>query len=221
MAADTYKDFELNIDELDNIDEDRIIIKKIRQGDIKACNDLMKKYEKTVENIAKKFFVQGGDTSDLSQEGMMGLLNAIKNFDLSRTIPFNAFAKKCIERRVLTAVKNSTRQKHIPLNSSISLTQEAFSDSDDGIQRIDVIKIEAPDVAETVAAKETFSQIYEKMGTVLSPLEKNVFRYKLDGYSYEQMAKKLGTTEKAIDNAVQRIKGKVNKHIIGSDVMEI
>ena len=220
MSSDVEKKFEFDIDEYDSIDEDRIAIKKIRQGDVKACNELVKKYEKVVDGIARKFFVQGGDTSDLSQEGMMGLLNAVRSFDLSRTIPFNAFAKKCIERRVLTAVKNSTRQKHIPLNSSISLTQEAFGDSDDGRQVIDVIRIEAPDVAETVAAKETFSQIYEKMGTVLSPLEKNVFRYRLDGYSYEQMAKKLGTTEKAIDNAVQRIKGKVNKHIIGSDELE-
>ena len=82
---------------------------------------------------------------------------------------------------------------------------------------MDFIGIEVPDPAETIAARETFSQIYEKMGTVLSPLEKDVFRYRLDGYSYEKMAKCLGTSEKAIDNAVQRIKGKVKKHIIGSD----
>lgn len=221
MATNSKKQFELNIDEYDAIDAERIVIKRIRNGDIKACDELMNKYKKTVDGIAAKFFVPGGDQNDLAQEGMMGLLSAIKAFDLSRDIPFNAFAKKCIERRVITAVKNSTRQKHIPLNSSISLTQEAFGDSDDGRQIIDLIGIEAPDPADTIAAKETFSQIYEKMGAVLSPLEKDVFRYRLDGYSYEKMAKYLGTSEKAIDNAVQRIKGKVKKHIIGSTDIEI
>lgn len=221
MEEELQKTFKFDIDKLDLADEDRITIKRIRSGEKEASNELLKKYENMVNRIASQYYVAGGDKNDLAQEGMMGLFSAIEKFDLSMDTPFRNFAGTCIKRRIVTAIKNSTRQKHIPLNSSISLTQEAFSDSEDGRQVIDTIEIEAPDVAETVAAKEAFSQIYSKMSSVLSPLERDVFHYKLEGYSYEQMAAKIGTSEKAIDNAVQRIKGKVIKHIICNDEVEL
>lgn len=215
------KQYGFDIDKYDLTDEDRITIKRIRNGELGARNDLIKKYEKTVKRIAGKYFVAGGDENDLSQEGMCGLLKAIDGFDLDKDIPFSAFAMTCIKRKIVTAIKNSTRQKHIPLNSSISLTQEAFGDAEDGRQVIDTIQIQTPDVADTVAAKESLAQIYIKMSSVLSPLERDVFQYKLSGYSYDQMAGIIGTTPKAVDNAVQRIKGKLTKHIIGSDELEI
>ena len=221
MLEDLQKQYDFDIDKFDITDEDRLTIKRIRSGDISARNELLKKYERLVEKIAGKYFIAGGDKNELSQEGMVGLLNAIDGFSLDKDVPFSAFASTCIKRKIVTAIKNSTRQKHIPLNSSISLTQEAFGDSEDGRQVMDMIEIATPDVADTIAAKEMLSQVYAKMGSVLSPLEKDVFRYRLNGYSYEQMAKLIGTTEKAVDNAVQRIKGKVTKHIIGSDELEI
>ena len=219
--ADLKNSYNFDIDDFDLTDTDRIIIKRIRNGEPSARNELIKRYEKTVKKIASKYYVAGGDENDLSQEGMFGLLKAIDGFDLGKDIPFSAFAITCIKRKIVTAIKNSTRQKHIPLNSSISLTQDAFSDQEDGRQVIDTLDAQTPDVADTVAAKETFAQIYAKMGTLLSPLERDVFKYRLDGYSYDQMAELIGTTPKAIDNAVQRIKGKVMKHVIGSDELEI
>lgn len=221
QLEEKQKQFGFDTDEYDLLDSDRIIIKRIRSGELCARNELIRKYEKTVKKIACKYFVAGGDENDLSQEGMFGLLNAIDGYDLSKDIPFSAFAITCIKRKIVTAIKNSTRQKHIPLNQSISLTQEAFGDQEDGRQVIDTIDAQSPDVADTVAAKESLAQIYSKMNSVLSPLEKDVFQYRLNGYSYEQMATKIGTTSKAIDNAVQRIKGKLIKYINGSDEIEI
>ncbi len=214
------KQYDFDIDKYDLADIDRITIKRIRNGELDARNELVRKYERTVKKIAGKYFVAGGDENDLSQEGMFGLLKAIDGFDLSKDIPFSAFAVTCIKRKIVTAIKNSTRQKHIPLNSSISLTQEAYSDQDDGRQVIDTLDVQTPDVADTVASKETYAQIYAKLSNVLSPLEKDVFKYRLNGYSYDQMAEMIGTTPKAIDNAVQRIKGKANKHIVGNGELE-
>ncbi len=216
MATDSQKQFELDINEYDAADVDRITIKKIRSGDIMACNDLVKKYE----NL-EKILVPGGNQDDLRQEGLVGVYHAIKSFDLSKDIPFSAFARTCIDRRLKTAIKNSTRQKHIPLNSSISLTQETFDDGENTREVMDVIDSEVPDPADTIVSKEMFMQICSEMKNVLSPLEKDVFKYRLDGYSYEQMAKQLGTSEKAIDNALQRIKGKVMKFRNGNDEREI
>ena len=222
MKEELQKKFKFEIDDFDIKDEDRLTIKRIRHGEKEASNVLIKKYENLVNRIASQYFVAGGDRNDLAQEGMMGLFSAIEKFDLGMEIPFKNFAGTCIKRRIVTAIKNSTRQKHIPLNSSISLTQDAYNDLEDGgKQVIDTIDIETPDVAEAIANKEAFSQIYSKMSKVLSPLERDVFHYKLNGYSYEQMAQMIGTSEKAIDNAVQRIKGKVTKHIIGSDEIEM
>lgn len=221
MATDSQKQFELDINEYDEADADRIAIKKIRQGDLSACNELVKKYESLVRLLASNYFVPGGNQDDLRQEGLVGVYHAIKGYDLSKDIPFSAFARTCIDRKLKTAIKNSTRQKHIPLNSSVSLTQETYDDEDSGRQVIEMIGAEVPDPADTIVSKEMFNRICSEMGNVLSPLEKDVFKYRLNGYSYEQMAKKLGTSEKAVDNALQRIKGKVMKFCRGSDEIEM
>ena len=104
------KQYDFDIDKYDLADIDRITIKRIRNGELDARNELVRKYERTVKKIAGKYFVAGGDENDLSQEGMFGLLKAIDGFDLSKDIPFSAFAVTCIKRKIVTAIKNSTRQ---------------------------------------------------------------------------------------------------------------
>lgn len=203
------------------IDEDCITIEKIRNGEKWRIDELLKKYDPLVNKISGNYFVPGGNEDDVRQEGRVGLYNAIKRFDSSKMTSFKGFASTCIKRSVVSAVKNSNRQKHIPLNSSVSLTQDAYGDSEEGgKQLIDTIEIETPDVAESVVTNESYYQACAKMNKVLSPLERQVFQLKLFGYSYGQMAKEIGTSEKAIDNAVQRIKSKLTKHIDNNE-MEI
>lgn len=197
-------------DELNEID--REYIKKIRLGDDDALNEIMEKYKDFVYLKAKPFFIVGAEKEDIIQEGMIGLFKAIKGYDIDKDVSFRAFADLCIKRQIMTAIKSSTRQKHIPLNSYLSLNKTVFDDEDDRaiIEMLDMETV--PDPLETITNAETYNKLEKKMNEVLSDFEQKVLEKYLEGETYSQIATSLDSHVKAIDNAVQRIKKKAYKY---------
>ena len=197
-------------DELNEID--REYIKKIRLGDDYALNEIMEKYKNFVYLKAKPFFIVGAEKEDIIQEGMIGLFKAIKGYDIDKDVSFKAFADLCIKRQIMTAIKSSTRQKHIPLNSYLSLNKTVFDDEDDRavIEMLDMETV--PDPLETIANAEMYNKLEKKMNEVLSDFEQKVLEIYLEGESYSQIATSLDSHVKAVDNAVQRIKKKAYKY---------
>lgn len=199
-------------------DLDNNYILEIKNGNAEALNKIMEKYKSYVYLKAKPFFIVGAEKEDIIQEGMIGLFKAIKGYDLNKEVSFKSFADLCIRRQIITAIKTSNRQKHIPLNSYISLSKTPSNEDDDReiIELID--KDPIPDPLETITIKETYKKIEMKLTEILSDFEQKVFSEYVAGESYANIAKKLNSHSKAIDNAIQRIKKKFEKHIIDEDM---
>ena len=155
---------------------DREYIKKIRLGDDEALNQIMEKYKSFVYLKAKPFFIVGAEKEDI-----IGLFKAIKGFDIDKDVSFRAFADLCVKRQIMTAIKSSTRQKHIPLNSYLSLNKTAFDDEDDRsvIEMLDMETV--PDPLETITTAETYKKLETKMSEVLSDFEQRVLNRYLEG----------------------------------------
>jgi len=194
-----------------SIDED--IVGMIREGDEDALEFLINKYKNFVRAKARSYFLIGADREDIIQEGMIGLYKAIRDFRGDKLSSFRAFAELCITRQIITAIKTATRQKHIPLNSYISLNKPIY-DEDSDRTLLDIIsgsKIADPE--ELIVSKEEFDNIEEKMGEILSSLEWKVLMYYLEGKSYQEIAVDLKRHVKSIDNALQRVKRKVERYL--------
>ena len=192
---------------------DREYIGKIKTGDKSALNFIMEKYRNFVYIKAKPFFMVGAEKDDIIQEGMIGLYKAIKGFDEEKDVSFRVFADLCIRRQIMTAVKASTRQKHMPLNSYLSLNKTVFDDESDR-EVIEMLDLETvPDPLDTITTHETYQKVEETMNKVLSDFELKVLNEYVNGASYVEIANKLDSHVKAVDNAVQRIKKKVDKHL--------
>ncbi|MBQ9280081.1 MAG: RNA polymerase sporulation sigma factor SigH [Clostridia bacterium] len=192
---------------------DREYLKRIKMGDELALNEIMEKYKSFVYLKAKPFFIVGAEKEDIIQEGMIGLFKAIKGYNEDKEASFKAFADLCVRRQIMTAIKTATRQKHIPLNSYLSLNKSAFDDEEDRTV-IDMLDMEVvPDPLDTITTKETYEKLETKMNEVLSDFELNVLNEYLKGCSYSEIATALDSHVKAVDNAVQRIKKKVEKHL--------
>lgn len=203
-------------------DSDRQSIILIRHGDELARDNLIRRYQGFVYNKTRPYFLMGADREDLAQEGMLGLVQAIKSYDLSKDVSFKSFADICITRRICTAVKTYGRHKHSPLNSSFSLNQPSYGEEGDKetLETIDTGIVQDP--VDTITTKETFKMVEEKLRKILSPFEQNVYYLQLyEGLSYEQIAARLDSHTKAVDNAIQRIRKKVAKHININDEKEI
>ena len=192
---------------------DEELIKEIRLGNLEAQNYLLEKYRNLVSMKANKFFLIGAETDDMLQEGMIGLFKAIQSFDLEKNNSFKTFANLCIERQLITAIKTSNRQKHIPLNSSFSLNKTAFEDDEDTslLEILDSKFIEDP--LDTITKKEYFETIENKIDENLSLFEKKVLERYIQGESYVDIANKLESPVKSVDNAIQRIRKKAIKCI--------
>ena len=201
-------------DKISQNELDNKYIQEIKNGNVDDLNKIMEKYKSYVYLKAKPFFIVGAEREDIIQEGMIGLYKAIKGYNEDKDVSFKMFADLCIRRQIMTAVKASTRQKHIPLNSYLSLNKTAFDEDDDRaiIEMID--KDTVPDPLETITKKEEYQKIETRMAEVLSDFEQKVFNEYVNGGSYAQIAEKLGSHSKAIDNAVQRIKKKFEKYIL-------
>lgn len=192
---------------------DEAIVEIARTGDVDAQEYLINKYKNYVRAKAQTYFLLGGDKEDLIQEGMIGMYKAIRDFRSDKLSSFRAFAELCITRQIITAIKTATRQKHIPLNSYVSLNKPIY-DEDSDRTLLDVItgnKVTDPE--ELIISREEFTEIEEKMGELLSSLEWKVLMYYLEGKSYQEIAEDLGRHVKSIDNALQRVKRKLEKYL--------
>jgi len=192
---------------------DEEIVEIARVGDIDAQEYLINKYKNYVRAKARTYFLLGGDKEDLIQEGMIGMYKAIRDFRSDKLSSFRAFAELCITRQIITAIKTATRQKHIPLNSYVSLNKPIY-DEDSDRTLLDVItgnKVTDPE--ELIISREEFTEIETKMGELLSSMEWKVLMYYLEGKSYQEIAEDLGRHVKSIDNALQRVKRKLEKYL--------
>jgi RNA polymerase sporulation-specific sigma factor len=189
------------------------IIEEARNGCTKALEYLINKYKSFVRAKARTYFLIGADREDIIQEGMIGLYKAIRDFRTDKLSSFRAFAELCITRQIITAIKTATRQKHIPLNSYVSLNKPIF-DEDSDRTLMDVLSEERiADPEEMVINREEFSGIEEKMSEILSSLEWEVLSLHLQGKSYHEISGELDRQVKSIDNALQRVKRKLEKHL--------
>lgn len=192
---------------------DEQIAELARDNDADAQEYLLTKYKNFVRAKARSYFLIGADREDIVQEGMIGLYKAIRDFRASKLTSFRAFAELCITRQIITAIKTATRQKHRPLNSYVSLNKPVYDEESDRML-IDVLssgKISNPE--DIFIGKEDFSTIESKMGKMLSPLEMKVLQKYIEGKSYLEVAKELNRSVKSVDNALQRVKNKLEKLI--------
>ncbi|HAA89240.1 MAG TPA: RNA polymerase sporulation sigma factor SigH [Peptococcaceae bacterium] len=192
-------------------DED--VVELAREGDDVALEHLINKYKNFVRAKAKSYFLVGAEREDIIQEGMIGLYKAIRDFKCDKLSSFRAFAELCITRQIITAIKTATRQKHIPLNSYVSLNKPIY-DEDSDRTLLDVISSSRiSDPEELIISREEFDHIEEKMGEILSSLEWEVLMSYLEGKSYQEMANDLNRHVKSIDNALQRVKRKLERYL--------
>jgi len=190
---------------------DEEVVDKAKIGDARAQEYLISKYENFVKAKSKSYFLIGADKEDIYQEGMIGLYKAIRDFKPDRLASFKAFAELCITRQIITAIKTATRQKHIPLNTYISLNKPIYEEESDRTL-IDVLsELKITDPEELIIGKEQLKHIEGEMAKVLSDLEMEVLQSYLDGKSYQEIACDLDRQAKSIDNALQRVKRKLEK----------
>lgn len=184
-----------------------------KQGCEEALEFLMKRYKELVTMKISKYFIIGAEKEDIYQEGMIGLYKAIKSFNDDKENSFKSFANLCIERQLITAIKSSTRQKHQPLNSYLSLNLSAYEE-DDNTSVIEVLETKSiEDPLDTIMKKEYYSMVESKINESLSDFEKQVLGRYASGESYVQIAEKLASPVKSIDNAIQRIRKKALKNL--------
>lgn len=197
--------------------EDEEVIALYRRGDLIAQEYLIAKYKNYVRSKARSYFLIGADKEDIIQEGMIGLYKAIRDFRDDKQSSFRAFADLCITRQIITAIKTATRQKHIPLNSYVSLNKPIYDEESDRTL-LDVISgIHIADPEEIVINQEQMEDIEVKMGELLSSLEMEVLTYYLEGKSYQEIAETLERHVKSIDNALQRVKRKLGRYLEARD----
>ena len=193
---------------------DEQIISQIKEGDEQALSFLLEKYKDLVNAKVGKYFIIGAEREDIIQEGMIGLYKAVKNFDSNKQNTFKTFANLCIERQLITAIKSSNRQKHMPLNSYLSLNTSAYDNDEDGTELIETFETDTiEDPLDTIMKKEYFNEIQDTMHKSLSKFEEKVLDRYIQGESYEVIAKRLETPVKSVDNAIQRIRKKAMKNM--------
>ena len=195
----------------DKLDEEIVIVAK--DGNVQAQEFLIHKYQNFVKAKAKSYFLIGADKEDIYQEGMVGLYKAIRDFRQDKLTSFKAFAEICITRQIITAIKTATRQKHIPLNTYISLNKPIYDEESDRTLLDVLSEISVTDPEELMISREDLMSIENEIGQVLSDLELEVLTSYLDGKSYQEIAGDMNRHAKSIDNALQRVKRKLEKYL--------
>ena len=195
--------------------EDRYLIALAKQGNAGATDRLVRRYHGFVRLKASSYFLAGGDSDDLIQEGLVGLYKAIRDYRSDRESSFRNFAELCITRQIITAVKTSTRNKHAPLNQYISFSSAPAGAGQDTEATLDELLPGSPvhDPVNQVISSEELRALVGCISTTLSELESNVLALYLDGHSYEEVGRRLGCDCKTVDNALQRVKRKVSQHL--------
>jgi len=192
---------------------DEEVVAFAREGDDVALEYLIHKYKNFVRAKARSYFLIGADREDIIQEGMIGLYKAIRDFKADKLASFRAFAELCITRQIITAIKTATRQKHIPLNSYVSLNKPLYDDESDRTLEDILAGNKVSDPEELVISREEFLDIESKMSEFLSELEWSVLMLYLEGKSYQEIAEQLSRHVKSIDNALQRVKRKLERYL--------
>jgi RNA polymerase sporulation-specific sigma factor len=201
--------------------EDGFLIALAKQGNPDAYDRLVRRYYGFVRLKASSYFLAGGDSDDLIQEGLVGLYKAIRDYRTDRESSFRNFAELCITRQIITAVKTATRNKHTPLNQYLSFSSSPSGSAAEGEPTLDEV-IPGPSVHDPVnqvISSEELQALVACLSTVLSELESRVLSLYLDGHSYEDVGKKLDCDTKTVDNALQRVKRKVGTHLAARNVL--
>lgn len=213
MATDIVMQNDPN-DAFAKMTDEEIVLESQQHDNVLAQEYLLHKYRNFVRAKARSYFLIGAEREDIIQEGMIGLYKAIRDFRADKQASFRAFAELCVTRQIITAIKTATRQKHIPLNSYVSLNKPIYEEDSDRtlLDVISGVKVANPE--DMIISREEFSDIESKMNDILSDLEWKVLMSYLDGKSYQEIAAELGRHIKSIDNALQRVKRKLEKYII-------
>jgi RNA polymerase sporulation-specific sigma factor len=198
---------------------DEMLVRQFHEGDVEALDLLLERYRRFAGAKARGYFLAGGDTDDLQQEAMIGLFKAIRDFRHGQS-SFRAFADLCVTRQIMTAIKGACRQKHQPLNRYVSLW--GLRVIDDPSERLveELFDQRVPDPADEVVSLEGQAAMRAALATMLSTLEVDVLRLHLDGCSYQEISDRLGRHTKAVDNALQRIKRKLEAHLTAATVVQ-
>ena len=202
----------MTLDTQDVTDEE--LVGLARTGDDQAIETLLGRYRHYARAKARSYFLAGADKEDIVQEGMIGLYKAIRDFQAERNIAFRSFAELCMTRQIITAIKTATRQKHVPLNSYVSLNRPASDEEGDRTLGDSIAADTLVDPADLVISAEEVEHLRSSMGRLLSSLETEVLQLYMDGKSYQEIGDILGRHVKSIDNALQRIKKKLETHIL-------
>jgi RNA polymerase sporulation-specific sigma factor len=205
--------------QVQNDTEDELLIEKIQNGENEHLDYMINKYKYLVRSRTNKYFLIGAEKEDLFQEGMIGLYKAIRDFRVGKMMSFVSFVDLCVSRQIITAIKTSTRKKHSPLNSYTSLNRSLYEE-DSSATLLDVLPgASAEDPAQKMIEKEMKTEFENKLSKLLSDLERKVLMLYLEGLSYVEMAKELKTHIKSVDNALTRVKRKIEKHsILGQNI---
>lgn len=193
--------------------DDDVLVDLVHNGDSEVLDYLIHKYRNFVRAKARTYFLIGADKEDIVQEGMIGLYKAIRDFKGDKLSSFKAFAELCITRQIITAIKTATRQKHIPLNSYVSLDRPIYDDESDRTLMDVISGAKVLDPEELIINKEEFDDIEIKMADLLSDLERKVLSLYLDGQTYQEISEELNRHVKSIDNALQRVKRKLERYL--------
>ena len=197
----------------ESMTDEEIVALAQQDGEDAALEYLLNKYKNFVRAKSRSYFLIGADHEDIVQEGMIGLYKAIRDYREDRLSSFRAFAELCVTRQIITAIKTATRQKHIPLNSYVSLNRPIFEEDSDRTL-LDVITEETPsNPEEMLIDREDLSVIEGRIGSLLSDLEKQVLVRYVEGKSYVEISEEMNRHVKSIDNALQRIKRKLQKYL--------
>ncbi|MBF0707171.1 MULTISPECIES: RNA polymerase sporulation sigma factor SigH [Bacillales] len=196
----------------DQLDDEMLVI-MVHEGHSRALEHLITKYKNFVRAKARSYFLIGADREDIIQEGMIGLYKAIRDFRGDKFSSFKAFAELCITRQMITAIKTATRQKHIPLNSYVSLDKPIYDEESDRTLLDVICGTKVTDPEELIINQEEFDDIELKMSEILSDLERKVLMLYLDGRSYQEISVDLNRHVKSIDNALQRVKRKLERYL--------
>jgi len=199
--------------------DDQRLVALAKAGDGPATDQLIRRYQKFVRLKASSYFLVGGDADDLVQEGMLGLFKAIRDYRTDRESSFRNFAELCITRQIITAVKTATRNKHAPLNQYVSFGQSPSANGDTETTMEEILPgPSASDPVNQAISSEELACLVSCLQGTLSEMESSVLGYYLEDRSYEDVARLLDCDTKTVDNALQRVKRKVTKHLQSRDV---